>query len=416
MLSIRRLVSLFTILSVLSLSSGLLGNPAQAAPVVENPATSSEGSTTLQLEEMWRIGGEDDEDNILGVVGQVLADDQDNIYLLDFQLVEVMVYDAHGEYVHSLGSQGEGPGEITRAADLVFMPDGNVGLVQSFPGRIVMVDRSGLPAGEFRPGGDDPSAGGFFALRGAASRGGRMVFSGARITRGEKSRTAVNFVASYGESGERLNLFYDTTTVREFRGQEFSETKEFFPHAGGWALGPDGRVFVSEERNSYEITTYNPDGTLSHTIKRPYKSWKRTAEEKKTAEDAIMPYRRRNRNRMNIVVAATEKDITRMRVADDGRLWVLSSRGLREQPAGIHSTWDVFDQTGHFEKTVAIACEGVGVRDRIFFASDNIIVLVKQYADALKSYWGQGGNEEVDETEELEGQPLEVICYRIVSD
>ncbi len=363
LLSIRRLVSLFTILSVLSLSSGLLGNPAQAAPVVENPATSSEGSTTLQLEEMWRIGGEDDEDNILGVVGQVLADDQDNIYLLDFQLVEVMVYDAHGEYVHSLGSQGEGPGEITRAADLVFMPDGNVGLVQSFPGRIVMVDRSGLPAGEFRPGGVDPSAGGFFALRGAASRGGRMVFSGARITRGEKSRTAVNFVASYGESGERLNLFYDTTTVREFRGQEFSETKEFFPHAGGWALGPDGRVFVSEERNSYEITTYNPDGTLSHTIKRPYKSWKRTAEEKKTAEDAIMPYRRRNRNRMNIVVAATEKDITRMRVADDGRLWVLSSRGLREQPAGIHSTWDVFDQTGHFEKTVAIACEGVGVRD-----------------------------------------------------
>ena len=175
-------------------------------------------------------------------------------------------------------------------------------------------------------------------------------------------------------------------------------------------------MFVSEERNSYEITTYNPDGTLSHTITRPYKSWKRTAEEKKIAEDAIMPYRRRNRNRMNIVVAATEKDITRMRVADDGRLWVLSSRGLREQPAGIHSTWDVFDQTGHFEKTVAIACEGVGVRDRIFFASDNIIVLVKQYADALKSYWGLGGDEEVDETEELEGRPLEVICYRIVSD
>ncbi len=416
MLSIRTLVSLIAILIVLSLSSSFLGNPALAAPVVDNPATPRGGSSILQMEEMWRIGGEDDEDNILGVVGQVLADDQNNVYLLDLQLVEVMVYSPEGEYLRSVGSRGEGPGEINRAADLVFMPNGNIGLVQSFPGRIVMVDRSGQPAGEFRPGGDDPSAGGFFALRGAASRGGRMVFSGARITRGEKSRTAVNFVASYGEDGQRLNLYYDTTMVREFRGQEFSETKEFFPHEGGWALGPDGRVYVSQERNSYQIESYNPDGTLAYTIKRPYESWKRTAEEKKVAEDAIMPYRRRNRSRLNIVVASTEKDIARMRVADDGRLWVLSSRGLREQPAGIHSTWDVFDKAGQFEKTVAIACEGMGVRDRLFFASDNIVVVVKQYADAVKSYWGQGGDEEVDETEELEGLPLEVICYRIVSD
>ena len=416
MYSKRITAPISSLIIALLLTSALLANQARAAAVIENTATPSKGTSTLQLEEMWRIGGEDDEENILGMVGQVMADDQDNIYLLDMQLVEVMVFDADGEYVQSLGSQGEGPGEITRPADVVFMPDGSIGLVQSFPGRIVMVDRAGLPAGEFRPGGDDPSAGGFFALRGAASRGGRMVFSGARITRGESSRTAVNFVASYGENGERLNLYYDTTSVREFRGQDFSEVAEYFPHVGGWALGPQGRVFVNQERNDYIINAYSPDGSLAYTIKRPFKSWKRTAEETKMAKDAVMPWRRRNRSRMNIVVSPNEKDIDRMRVADDGRLWVLSSRGLREQPVGIHSTWDVFDQTGHFEKTVAISCDGVGVQDKLFFANDEIIVVVKQYADALKAFRGQSGDDETDPTEDVEGKPLEVICYRIVSE
>ena len=412
----RSIVPIFALFVVLALAPLGPGRLAEAAPTVENSGIPSKGKTTLQLEEMWRIGGEDDEDNILGVVGQVLADDNDNIYLLDYQLVEVMVFDAQGEYVQSLGSKGEGPGEIQRPADLVFMPNGNIGLVQSFPGKIVLVDQSGLPAGGFRPGGDDPSAGGFFALRGAASRGGRMVFSGVRMTRGEKTRSAENFVSSYGEDGQRLIQFYETTSVRQSRGQEFSEEDEFFPHEGGWTLGPEGRVFVNSERNNYEITSYNPDGTLAYTIKRPFESWKRSAEEKKIAEDAVMPWRRRNRHRMNIVVASTEKDIAQMRVANDGRLWVLSSRGRRDQSEGVHSTWDVFDKTGHFEKTVAIACEGVGIKDKLFFAGEDFVVLVKQYADALKSFQGQSGENQTNETEELEAQPLEVICYRIVSD
>ncbi len=390
------------------------GSQAHTAPVIDNPATAANGSKNLHLEEMWRIGGDDDEENLLGVVSRVLADDQDNIYLLDIQLTEVMVFDVNGEYKLSLGAQGEGPGEIRRAADVLFMPDGTVGLVQGFPGKIVKVDHEGIPAGEFRPGGDDPSTGGFFALRGAASRGGRMVFSGARITRGEKSRTADNFVASFDENGAQLNLFHHTTSVRQFRGQDYSEKKEFFPHQDGWALAADGRVYITQERNSYEIMVYTPNADLQFTIKRPYKSYKRTSEEKKLAEDGMMPWRRRNRHRFNFVVEPTEPDIIRMRVADDGRLWVLTSRGLRDQPEGVHSTWDVFDNTGHFEQTVAVHCEGVGLRDKLFFAGDDLMVLVKQYADAMKAFQGQTREDEEVMDEEIEVLPLEVICYRVI--
>ena len=46
----------------------------------------------LQLEEIWRIGGEEDQENLLGVVDKVLADDEGNVYLLDIQLTEVQVF------------------------------------------------------------------------------------------------------------------------------------------------------------------------------------------------------------------------------------------------------------------------------------------------------------------------------------
>jgi 6-bladed beta-propeller len=402
--------------SLLVLFAGaLLGHisPGFAATVTENPASPANGTTRLPLEEMWRIGGEDDEENLLGVIGQAQADDQGNIYLLDLQLTEVMVFDGDGEYVHSLGKQGEGPGELRQAADMVFMPDGTVGLVQGFPGKIVQVDRDGNPAGEYHPGGDDPAEGGFFALRAADSRGGRLVFSGTRITRGDDSRTSVNFVSSFAEDGSEINLYYDQTSVRQFRVREFSEKKEFFPHENGWALGPDGRVFICQPRNSYEITVYTPDGALENTIKRPYMSWKRTAEEMKAGEDSLVPWRRRNRNRLNFVVEPTEPDIAQMRVDDSGRLWVLPSRGLREQPEGVHSTWDVFDTSGRWDQTVAIECEGQGVRDRLFFASEDLVILVKQYADALKAFRGQTSEDEVDDDDDFFAQPLEVICYRI---
>ena len=408
--SLRPTTLLYSFLGLMIFLSSL----AFSAPVIDNPDKPANGVNSLQLEEMWRIGGEDDEDVLLGVVNNVLADDQGNIYLLDIQLTEVMVFNQDGEYQHSLGSQGEGPGEIRRAASALFMPDGNIGLVQGFPGKIVKVDHAGLPAGEFKPGGDDPASGGFFALQGAASRGGKMVFSGARISRGENSRTAINFIASFDESGAQTHLFYDTTSVRQFGSRDYFEKKEFFPRMEGWALGADGRVYIAKERNSYEITTYTPDGATERIIKRPYQSYKRSSEEKKTAEDSLMPWRRRNRHRFNFVVEPTEPDIVRLHVTDAGQLWVLSSRGLRDQPEGVHSTWDVFDSAGHFDQSVAIRCEGVGLRDKVFFAGEDMVVLVKQYADAVKAFRGSNSEDEEAEDENYEVLPLEVICYRIL--
>jgi hypothetical protein len=387
------------------------GAPTEEAPVVDNGTEPASGRQVVQLQELWRIGGEEDEENLLGVINRVLADDEGNVYLLDIQLVEVQVFDPDGEYVQSLGKRGDGPGEVRNARDVLFLPDGTVGLIQGFPGRIVKIDLAGLPAGELRPGGDDPSAGGFYALRSAASTGGRLVLGGSKITRGENSRTATNFIAGYGLDGAEGFRYLETVTVRDFGRMEFSEKKEFFPGQGGWTLADDGRVYVAPARNEYRIEVHGADGGLERTITRKYESWKRTPAEAERAREMMMPFRRRNRNAVKLVMEPTERDILDIRVDRRGQLWVLPSRGIREQDEGIHSTWDVFDSSGAFVRQVAIACEGDGLKDALFFPGGGLAVLVREHAEAMFAFRGRGADNPEIEVEDADVRPLEVICY-----
>ena len=323
-------------------------------------AVQAEETRVLQLEEMWRIGGPDDEENLLGVIDRVLVDDDNNVYLLDIQLVEVQVFDPDGEYVQSLGKQGDGPGEVRRASEILFMPDGTLGLVQPFPGRIVTVALDGTPAGEVRPGEDDPTEGGFFFIGGAATLGDRLVLSGARSTRDEDRMTSVNFLEDFPADGTAGTVFYQSTTVRQRAASEVQEKDRYFPHRA-WTLGPDGRLYLAPERNAYRIEVFGAVSEPERTMKREYQSWKRTPQEMERLEQqSAVGGRGRNRNRPDFVFEATEPDITALHAAPDGSLWVLTSRGTREQPEGIHSTWDVFDAAGDFTGQVAFACEGRG--------------------------------------------------------
>jgi hypothetical protein len=383
-----------------------------AVPVVVNEDQPKGGREEIRLEELWRIGGEQDEENLLGVIDWALADNQGNVYLLDIQLVEVQVFSPAGAYLRSLGQRGDGPGELRNVSAALFLPDGNLGLVQGFPGRIVKVDLDGLPAGELRPGGDDPSTGGFFSLRSAAAKGVHLVLGGARITRGEGTRTVTSFIAAHTLAGAETARYLEDVNVRDMGRLEFSEKDSYFPGRGGWALDADGRVFVAPARNEYRIEVFGPDGDHEMTINRKYESWRRTTAETDRAREMMMPFRRRNRNPVNIVVEPTERDILDIRVDPQGLIWVLPSRGIREQVEGVHSTWDVFDSSGVFSRQVAFVCEGNGQKDALFFPGGDLAVLVKEHSEAMFAFRSRGADNPEDEPEEVEARPLEVICYR----
>jgi len=411
---LRNTLTTVALAAVLTLAAVLAPTTAAVAgPKVENGAEPNQPVQTMPMTELWRIGGLDDEENLLGVINKVFRDDAGQLYLLDIQLTEVQVYDSEGLFVRTLGKRGDGPGELRFVTDALILPDGNVGLVQPFPGKIVKVDLAGLPAGELRPGGDDPTAGGFFAIRSAASVGSELVISGLKISRGENSRTALNFIGQINDDGSEGPHYAEMTNVREFGNSRIVEKTEFFPHVNGWTLTPDGRIVVAPARNEYRLEVYAPDGSGLMTITRQYESVKRTGAELERAKGMMMPWRRRNRNNIDFVMEATEPDILQFHVAADGRLWVLPSRGTRNQAAGVHSTWDVFDTAGNFERQVAFACDADGQQDAIFFPGGDLVVVVKEHKEALWAFQGRGAENPEDEPEDLEASPLEVICFRI---
>lgn len=398
----------------LGFACGLLVAAAAAAgPVVPNGSQPAQPVQTLPLEEQWRIGGPDDEENLLGVINKVFRDDDDRLYLLDIQLTEVLVYDADGRYLRSLGQRGDGPGELRFVTDALLLPDGTVGLVQPFPGKIVKVDRAGVPAGELRPGGDDPTQGGFFAIRTAAALDDRLVISGLQISRGEKTRTATHFIGRLGLDGAIGHRFREVVNVREFGRQRVVEGDEFFPHENRWALTPDGGVVIAPERNTYRLEVFAATGDERLVITREYESVARTGAEIERAKAMMMPWRRRNRARTEFVMEPTEPDILQLHVAADGRIWVLPSRGVRDQAKGVHSTWDVFTAEGVFERQVAFACDADGLQDALFFPGGDLVVLIKEHREALWAFQAHGAEDPEAAQSASEARPLEVICYRI---
>ncbi len=114
---------------------------------VLNPAEPVSEPVVVTANEIWRAGGEGDDEILFGVISQITTDTKGNIYLLDSQLNQVMVFSPNGEHVRAIGRSGEGPGEFQRPSDLFLTADGNVAVMQRMPGRVVLLTPEGEPLG-----------------------------------------------------------------------------------------------------------------------------------------------------------------------------------------------------------------------------------------------------------------------------
>ena len=90
---------------------------------VKNPASPPQGVETMQLEELWRVGGAGEDQTVFGVILQALPDEQGNLYVLDLQLSQVFVFSPEGKLLRTLSREGEGPGEVRNPTDMFFMAD-----------------------------------------------------------------------------------------------------------------------------------------------------------------------------------------------------------------------------------------------------------------------------------------------------
>lgn len=407
----------------LLVAAGLLGWPGGAAvlageevlvdgvPHIRNGAVASEGVETLELVERWRVGGDDD-DVFFGSIAQVLADVEGNIYVMDSQLAQVAVYSPDGELLRFLGGEGEGPGEISRPGDMFFHPDGTLGMVQGFPGKVVKVDLEGNPAGSMNISDGETGQGRFGVLVSGLARGGNLVMCGFYMAFSQQGGMDQTFYLSRcDEQGVELHRYLSKSYFINYGDFVLEEQGIDFVWSGRVTLGPDGRVYAAPERNRYAIHVYLPDGTLEHVIEREYKSRQRDEADKQQARltlEAVghnypVPPR-------DVSVLEADADIQGLQVTADGELWVTSSRDVAELPDGMLSQFDVFDGQGHLLRKLQVRSAGDPLRDALYLLNASQAVVVTDALDAFRSMQGVSGGDDGDDGEVA---PIEIVCYEI---
>ncbi len=375
---------------------------------VRNGSSPSGGTETVVLEELWRVGG-DDEDILFGLVAQVLVDDASNVYLLDSQLSQVEVFDADGAHQTTLGHEGDGPGEFRAAFDMVFMPDGTLGVSQSFPGKIVKLNLDGTPAGVFQPGFGDATAGGFLALVNCLSGGGNLVLAGLDISFDQSTFTQVrrNFVSSFDAEGNATTTYLSVERIWKLR--DFTLTEDLQDAIWGRLdVGPDGKVVCGISRNEYALTVFTPDGKVDRVIEREFESWKRNDKARARMAAQNEGVLRQLPPGAGHEVHELAPDISGLTVRDDGTIWVMTSRSQFTAAPGDF-TYDVFSPEGDFVKQVTLKAGGSAANDTLVLAGNGLVFQVTGFWDALVAAIGGQGSGSMDD----DAEPMSVVCYRV---
>ena len=376
---------------------------------VVNPCQPIESPKNHELEELWSIGGDtDDEDEFFGVITRILTDEAGNVYILDMQLSEVKVFAKDGSFVRTIGREGEGPGEFKLPVSMFMTEDGNIAVMQIQPGKIVLLTPEGEAAGEHPiPKGND---GAFITLVGGQAAGSNLVMAAAVSAFGEGKWSQTRYLASINGDGEETSRYCEDTRTIEM-AKAVLDDMEWDTFDRRWLVGPDGKVYAVTTYPDYRIHVWNSDGSVDRIIERAYTHRERTGEEKKVISDMMSIFAKQIPN-CEVRITDYTKDIETLYVRDDGSLWVLTSDGSRDHPDGSLGTFDVFDRTGRFVRQVTLQGEGEPLTDGYFFVKDKLYVVTDLLQAAMSL---QSGGQAVPIGDD-EPEPMSVICYKIDGD
>ncbi len=389
----------------LALASVLILITVAAAAPLENPATPPGGVQTITPVESWRAGGEDDE-VFFGSVGRVLAGPDGQIMVLDTQRAQVQVYDHHGQWLRTLGREGDGPGEVRGPADAFLVPDGRLCIPQGFPGRLVYLNADGTPGGQaqYTPLGEPSS---FYVIVSAMSAPEGMLLAGIRFAQNGPTAVQTYFLSLCNADGAEQAVYHEKEVVVNYADLRLDEGKGDFVWVTRTAVDPTGRVYTAPERNRYLVQVQNPDGTLSHEFTRPVTIPERTADEHKIAvkiQEAIganyggVPVQ-------GVSVEKTDAAIAGLWVRPDGEVWVATP--ANEPPEGAFTMLDAYDAEGHFLRQVVLDLPGDRNRDGLYLLSDGRMV---QVLGGLDAWLSQQGVESSSDNAPV----LEVVVYEAI--
>jgi hypothetical protein len=374
---------------------------------VTNPAAPCDGKSTLTPQEAWRAGGDEEGDVIFGVLSDVALDAQGNLYALDSQLSTISVFDRDGNFLRTIGREGEGPGEFRRASQLFVTPENKIAVAQMMPGKIVLLAPDGKPAGDFHV--PEAPDGGTQMIWDAGAAGRSVVIGCGSFSQKSSKFSSSTSLQLLAADGTLRGKVAEHTQENDMANMSFDEKTARRPV---WAGGADGGLYVNDAFDAYEIKYYGADAQLSRVATRDYQHRTRNKDEMEENKPRMMIRKGGGASKtFDAKASETDPDVLQMFARDDGTLWVMSSRGGRDLPQGTIARFDVFDAKGHFLREVTVQGDGNYGDDGIKIEGDRLVVLKGLRAAQRALYAGMGDDSSQDEEEEAE--PMSIVCYRL---
>jgi hypothetical protein len=377
---------------------------ADGVEQVHSPGQPVRAEVTLSSRELWRAGGDAEDADLIGVVAQVVVDEEGNSYLLDQQLSQVLVYGPDGGLVRTIGREGAGPGEFRMAAGMCMLPGGYIGVFQMMPGRIVVFDREGNSLPDLAT----PGEGVMTIISGAKVSGQGLVIVLQESSLNESKITLRQSIRRMETDGSVGPALWETARDIDPAHMELGGEANAVPV---WEVTPDGVVFLSTQYDRYSIDIYDASNELVRVVDREYESRKRTDEEiakmKGRFKDLPGPMAG-----ADMKVAKADRDILMMLSRGDGELWVLSSRSSREEVAGTLGAFESIDAAGHYDRNVRISADYTKDADTWFLCGDRLFV-VKHGVGSIQSMLGAFRAPQPAGDSAEEPHAPEVVCYEV---
>ena len=322
------------------------------------------------------IGEEEgDENYMFDDPRDIDADEEGNIYVLDYRECTIKKYNPEGKHLKNIGRIGEGPGEFQRPLCLCISRHGNIYVADWSTSKIHM----------FNSGGKFERATNIGRLDLISVTKNEELIVGHRHSEEENNKIKYFYkVGKYDQQKEEIHDFYSQKQQRTARVSDGTFTFEY-PVFVRWDINSKDQIIIATA-NRYEMKVFTPDGSLLYKYILDVKPIPVTGEAKRKISEILNRLRKGRR----IDDPETRKIVEYypvfncISIDENDRIWVERYDPYWRDKLKKEITFDVFSPGGKFLFTTKIEMD---IYPKLIFKNGYIYTLARDesgYGKALR--------------------------------
>lgn len=356
------------------------------------------------LEQQWEVR-DDTTSFVLGSIEDVVVDSAGCTYVLDTRAVAVLVFSRTGEFLRTIGREGDGPGEL-RAPGSLFLADGNLlGVVSKRLGRVEYLDRTdGAPRASARL----ESLGSVVASAGQAHwlPGGNALVALVAEADG----------VVFPDWTWRLLTFDDPVTddtlvpagvvaqVGRCAGIA-AEREEYFALWSPWTILGDGTIVFAPDWRTPVLEFRDRNGKRMGGLELPIPAINRTEEQRRRFVDLLCGGVDPSDLGVQVELEQHEPRIRSVASRADDELWIRTGASGHGIAAGVIRRYLVCRRDGSDLHYGELRGAGDDFVDRICFGPGDLVVIVHGAEGYIADHHGRSPTES--------GSPPRIVGYRM---